>query len=648
MEPVAARAEEGEGGRLCREGKMAIACRPTKMLKRTLFLWTWIFAAGAFAQDEGHIRYLKDNSVYRVNPDATYSVVSEVSYRLLTEAALVADGKAAISYSRGLEEVEVLEAYTLKPDGRRIAVGESGVQLQEGQLATGYEISQADQRKLMITFPQLEVGDAAVYRYRLTGKTTIFPDRFFTSHVYSRHIGWDAVEVSINVPAAMVLRTEAVQMDALPVREKDGRRIYRWRARNLPVVHREPSSVDLFPVTPHLVASTFQGWGEFAAAYERLARPKAQVTQAIRQMADEITRSAANPRDQARLLYEWVARNVRYVASWIGAEGWVPHAAELVLSNRYGDCKDHVVLLEALLAAKGIASSSVMINRDKSSYSLPSVAFPDFNHVITYLPAFGLYLDSTTGSTTPFGTLPITEIGKPVIHTSGFDRVRYTPMNDPGEFTSTRISRLAISRNGAMRGELDITATGPATIELRQMRQALGQRKEQEWVRDMLADQILEGEGHIKFDDASNGASMALRLNVNVKDYLAVSKTGTIPLAPLLPGPLSFDSLRAVYTRARRALPYWCPAWRLEDRYEIRLPRDFRLTLPKGKAVEEAGYSYRSRYLLRRGMLLVTRRLSIRRAAMACRPQDYAEAKAAVSRIEHDLRAQVIYRLERR
>lgn len=627
---------------------MAIACRPMKVLKGMLFfLWAWFCASCALAQDEGHVRYLKDVSAYRVNPDATYSVVSELSYRLLTEAALVANGKAAISYRSGLEEVEVLDAYTLKPDGRRIAVGEAGVQLQEGELATGYEISQADQRKLMITFPQLEVGDAAVYRYRLTGKATIFPGQFFTSHVYSRNIGWDEVTLSIDVPAAMPLQAEAVRMDVLPVQEQEGRRIYRWRARNLPVVHREPASVDLFPVTPHLVASTFKGWEEFAAAYERLARPKVQVTQAIRQMADEITQSATKPRDQARLIYEWVAKNVRYVASWIGAEGWVPHTAELVLSNRYGDCKDHAVLLEALLAAKGIASTSVMINRDKSSYSLPSVAFPDFNHVITYLPAFGLYLDSTTGSTTPFGTLPITEIGKPVIHTSGFNGVRRTPMNDPGEFTSTRTSRLTIFRDGAMQGELGIKATGPATIELRQMQQALGQRKEEDWVRDMLAGQILEGEGHIKFDDSRNGSSMALRLNVSVRDYLAVSQSGTIPLAPLLVGPLSFDSLRAVYTRAQRALPYWCPAWRLEDRYEIRLPRDFRLTLPKGRVIEEGGYSYRSRYLLQRGILFVTRRLTIRRAAMACRPQEYAAAKAVVSRIEHDLRSQVIYHLDR-
>ena len=74
-----------------------------------------------------------------------------------------------------------------------------------------------------------------------------------------------------------------------------------------------------------------------------------------------MTAGERDRRAQARKLYEWVSVNIRYVNIVLGAGGFVPHKAADVLKNGYGDCKDHVMLLEALLAAKGIKSSPVLI-----------------------------------------------------------------------------------------------------------------------------------------------------------------------------------------------------------------------------------------------------------------------------------------------
>ena len=60
--------------------------------------------------------------------------------------------------------------------------------------------------------------------------------------------------------------------------------------------------------------------------------------------------------------------------------------AQAVLKNRYGDCKDHVVLLEALLAAVGIPSSAALVNSG-NAYSMPAIGVVSpLNHVITYVP----------------------------------------------------------------------------------------------------------------------------------------------------------------------------------------------------------------------------------------------------------------------
>ena len=612
-------------------------------MRKLLLLLVWMLAFPAMAQDEGHLRFLKYKADYRVNGDATYVSIHELAYRLLTESALVASGKMPVSYNTKLEDAEVIEAYTLKKDGRRIDVGPSGIQTQQGQLSSGYGISQEDQRTLMITFPQLEVGDAISYKYRLTQKQAIFPGQFYASGVYSRNIAWDAIDISIDLPASLPLQVEAVKIDHLPMVEQEGRRIYRWQARNLPVVPVESAAVDLFPITPHFIATTFKDWGEFAAAYESRARLKAMVTPAVAKMADQITQNVTEPREQARMLYDWVAKNIRYVATWAGAEGWVPHSAESVLNNRYGDCKDHVVLLESLLEAKGITSTTVMINSDKSSYSLPTVAYPVFNHVITYIPAFDLYLDSTAGTTTPFGVLPIADVDKPVIHTAFHDRVRRTPMPNAAQFTAVRSTRLSLSDDGEAAGEFSMTATGTAAIELREIQQSIGKRKEGEWVRELFDKQNLEGEGTVAFEESADGSVFTLRLNVRIKNFLAIAENGTVPVTPLLVGPIAFDYLRGVYKRAERSLPYWCPAWTLEDRYEIRMPKSLKLILPRGREITDTGFSYLSRYDVNDNVLTALRRLSIDRPTLVCRPDEYPTAKSVVLRIERDLRAQVIY-----
>ncbi|MEX0632225.1 transglutaminase family protein [Serratia ureilytica] len=115
------------------------------------------------------------------------------------------------------------------------------------------------------------------------------------------------------------------------------------------------------------------------------------MTPGIQALADNITAGISDRREQAEALYRWVAQNIRYVAVYLGNGGLEPNSAQSILDNHYGDCKDHVVILEALLAAKGIASSPVLIGMDEGPI-LPKVPLLSrFNHAITYVPEFKLY-----------------------------------------------------------------------------------------------------------------------------------------------------------------------------------------------------------------------------------------------------------------
>ena len=78
-------------------------------------------------------------------------------------------------------------------------------------------------------------------------------------------------------------------------------------------------------------------------------RENQEVTPEIQATAEARCRRDHDRREQARALYEWVSARIRYVALYLAAGGVEPHAADSVLVNGYGDCKDHTVLYAAML-----------------------------------------------------------------------------------------------------------------------------------------------------------------------------------------------------------------------------------------------------------------------------------------------------------
>jgi len=155
--------------------------------------------------------------------------------------------------------------------------------------------------------------------------------------------------------------------------------------KNLKYAPNEQLEVGLDDYAPHIYISTFPSQAAFAKAYESKIKDKVKVTPQVQKLADEITKDIKLAKDgevkdakqaekdfkqqQARAIYNWVSRNIRYVAIYLDDGSITPHDANSIIDNRYGDCKDHNALLIALLSAKGISASSAMINSGMASGS---------------------------------------------------------------------------------------------------------------------------------------------------------------------------------------------------------------------------------------------------------------------------------------
>ena len=155
-----------------------------------------------------------------------------------------------------------------------------------------------------------------------------------------------------------------------------------------------------FPGAFHQIHSvqvtTFANWEEIGRWYGSLQKDPLEVTPAIQAKAVELTQDLKTDDEKIRALYEFVALKFHYIGLDFGIGRYQPHAADDVLGNGYGDCKDKHTLLASLLKAAGFEAWPALIHGTrKLDPDVPSPA--QFNHVITVVSVGGqtIWLDTT-------------------------------------------------------------------------------------------------------------------------------------------------------------------------------------------------------------------------------------------------------------
>ena len=275
------------------------------MIGITVAILLALLATGARAGEqtkpfEGFTKYVKYHVRYEVNPDGTHVETHDWALKVLSDQGVSAANSASVSFSDRLQEAEILSAYTLKKDGRRIDVPASNFQ-EESNTGNGEASPMfSDIKTKTVAFPELAAGDTVVMSYKLTQKEALFPGHFSFLHVFSKFQVYDDVQIALDAPASLAIRVQARGVDGGEAVTKDGRRSWKWSYRNPKVAKPEQGAISTVDYGPLVIASTFADYGALAAAYDARARSKAEVTDRIKALAKEVTRHAKTPRAQAK------------------------------------------------------------------------------------------------------------------------------------------------------------------------------------------------------------------------------------------------------------------------------------------------------------------------------------------------------------
>ncbi len=554
-------------------------------------------------------------------------------------------GTAKIPYNSRLQDAEIIEAVTIKANGDKLPVDKSAILTQDAPGPNNVTMIQ-DLKFKIIVFPRLEVGDSVYYKAKITQKAPEFPKRFSFAQVFPGNTLWDDAQVTVSAPKTYPLHIKAVGVaGGTPVDHGDTR-TWTWTYRNMVARPLEPGMVSLAMNSPHVLVSSFGDYRDLAAAYQAGAHDKAKVTPAIQSLADELTQGVDDQRGQVKRLYDWVTRNVRYVANFLDIGGYIPHAADTVLANRYGDCKDHVVLLEALLVAKGIASTPALIDA-KPNYALPEVAIPQaFNHVITYVPSLDLYLDSTNPYA-PFGVLPFEDTGKPVIHTAAYDGIQRTPVS-ANDNVSVSKTTFVFDKDGAVNGKIQINSHGPIGILMRGLAASIPPMRETDFLRQVFIHAGLpDAQGSLERSDNVDTGVNAFSIRYGGKNALNVSSAGALTLEPPFTNPLSLNGALRSLAIQERKYPYLCASRAVEENFEVTFPDNVKVvTIPKAINIKTADASYQSTYRLEGSKLFANRKFFTGLKSNVCEASSYKEHHGMTEAIASDLKSQILYQIQ--
>ncbi|MEQ1884181.1 MAG: DUF3857 domain-containing protein [Bryobacteraceae bacterium] len=255
----------------------------------------------------------------------------------------------------------------------------------------------------------------------------------FTQDRYSFQ-GRDPVLISrytVTLPASWEAKGVAFNRDDLQPQVSGN--TYTWELRNLPAIEKEDHSPTFAALAPRLAVSYYpptdnraglvglKDWSGVSAWLAPLVDPPAEVTEAIRAKASQLTANATGELDKIRAIAAF-AQQTSYVDVSLNLTrggGYTPRKADDTLARNYGDCKDKATLMRSLLKAVGVDAYLTTITSGDRTYVRPEWPSPSqFNHAIIAVKVSDSVKLPTVLDQTPLGRLlifdptdPITPVG---------------------------------------------------------------------------------------------------------------------------------------------------------------------------------------------------------------------------------------------
>ncbi|MEA3120248.1 MAG: hypothetical protein QOI13_3518, partial [Paraburkholderia sp.] len=586
-----------------------------------------------------------ESDVHRfvVQRDGTLEEFDDTTLRANTASGIDAIAQHDVWFDKDAETLALLTAESIDPDGQAHPVAPEAIRDVQEPRAAGAPMFEDGILRTVI-FPGVEPGWRVHVIFRKKRLKPVQPG-MFAYFVEPTREPVDNQELIFDLPADMPLFADARGYVARPSVTEGNRIRYEFDYRHGPYPSIEHGAVGYAQYGDRLMVTTVPSFAAFADRYREGAIDPSADDPTVVAFARTLTADAPDAWSKARTIYDWMRANIRYVALFVGETAARPHRVIDILHNRYGDCKDHVALFGALLAAVGIPSQPALIGLGPV-YTLPSVpgyGTSAINHVIAWIPELQRFADTTAGGTA-FGDLPAGVMDRPALLVGDGALVR-TPTTQ------------ARARNARVQIDVDASGTGryayrvedsgfTAELERNVFRRATRERVQQ-IAYERLRQTGLSGSATIVTDDVSASAGpFAVTMTGALDHVIWPDGMMGVPALSSFAGGIA-TQVKDWLSVPQRTQPYVCLGGAFEEQGQIVLPPNARtIYVPEALTVTAGDLSYASDYIYdpETHIVQVTRRLRANFSEQVCSPEQFRQMRAALERIERDALAQIVVR----
>ena len=568
--------------------------------------------------------------------DGTEVSETEAVVHIQSQAGVEEFGQLVFGYSSATEKLEVEYVRVRKPDGQVVVTPESTAQdfapdvLKEAPMYSDY-------RQRHISVAALQPGDTLEYRTVTRVLTPLAAGNFWYEYTFPKGVVVNEDRLEIDVPKSREVKLKTPTRKP-EIQDTGDRRTYTWVVKNIqPERDKDKDKDDEADedAGPDVQLTTFTDWKQVAQWYAKLQGERMTVDDGVRKKAEELTKGADTPTEKARRLYDFVARNVRYVSISLGVGRYQPHSASDVLQNGYGDCKDKHTLLAAMLRAEGIQSYPVLIDSSrKLDVDVPSPA--QFDHVITAARLGAgtelTWLD-TTPEVTPFGLILYQLRNKQAVVASEDSEggLQRTPADSPIKTFMRFTLDGKFSEFGALDATLEVTAQGDRDWPMRASFRRYSQAQWKDFVKVLSASWGLPGDvDDVRLDSIEDTSKpFHLRYHLRQDQYFVVPST-SVNFRPI--PPLGVPAIRAS-EKSTEPLDIG-PAGEMDYRVRLQFPANYTVHTPTAVKMSRDYGDYSSTYSLgvseNKGILEGERKLVVKvNELAAARRADYESFRNA-------------------
>ena len=321
-----------------------------------------------------------------------------------------------------------------------------------------------------VTAPSYPITVEKIYRIKFKGILSYPKNTIQNPYTSVEHFKYTVV-----VPSELGLRYKVINAQQVPgLVSKIDATTFSWEAKNLVAKKSEKHNGSSLRYAPQILLAPnkfklddYEGdmtsWKNFGEWNHRLIGNRNQLSEKGKAVIQSLTKEAITDIEKAKLIYNYLQKNMRYVSIQLGIGGLQPFPADFVQEKKYGDCKALSNYMQAALNVVGIKSHYAIIN--SGANAVPAMEdFPSdpFDHIILCIPQAkdSIWLECTS-QTIDFGELgDFTENRKALLVTENGGVLVNTPASKASSNIFTSSTQIHLNDDGTGKADASITGTG--------------------------------------------------------------------------------------------------------------------------------------------------------------------------------------------